>query len=373
MTLNDYTFGNFVCFLREKKGLTQAEVASHLGVTAAAVSKWENGSAKPRVEVLFKLAELLDARPEELMAGRYIEAERLDPEAVRRINERYEYLRRIELHNATGTKLRRVAAWIIDWNLIGLSVILTISVVMMIFAEFEQAAAVMMILMLSYPVLFVLRDLLFRGRSVGKRIMRLVVLNQQTGGAPKRNQLLFRNIFLFIAQVDAVIMLVSGRSVGDFAAHTVVIAKKDLDADRECRAHAEFTEDINRYVKEESTRSATNKKRKVMWICIIIAVVLAFFAAVASITFIFLDQQKDTEEYRLAYTYLVESETFRSYGMEEKDIRLFSYNAYSTNKGGTPYQEVSFGFRIGFFRELYVVCHDEGEGLYVCEECTGFR
>ena len=70
--MNDYNFGNFVCMLREKKGLTQADVAGMLGVTAAAVSKWENGSSKPRVEVLFKLAEILEVRPEELIAGHYI-------------------------------------------------------------------------------------------------------------------------------------------------------------------------------------------------------------------------------------------------------------------------------------------------------------
>ncbi len=73
--MNDYNFGNFVCMLREQKGLTQADIANQLGVTAAAVSKWENGSSKPRVEVLFKLSEILGVRPEELMAGHYIENE----------------------------------------------------------------------------------------------------------------------------------------------------------------------------------------------------------------------------------------------------------------------------------------------------------
>ncbi len=73
--MNDYNFGNFVCTLREKKGLTQADVASALGVTPAAVSKWENGSSKPRVEVLFRLAELLGVKPEELVAGKYLEEE----------------------------------------------------------------------------------------------------------------------------------------------------------------------------------------------------------------------------------------------------------------------------------------------------------
>lgn len=112
--MNDYNFGNFVCELREQKGLTQADIASELGVTAAAVSKWENGSSKPRVEVLFRLAEILGVRPEELMAGKRL-GETLDAEAVKRINERYEYLCKIESYNNKQTKTDRIFAWLIDW------------------------------------------------------------------------------------------------------------------------------------------------------------------------------------------------------------------------------------------------------------------
>ena len=124
--MNDYRFGNFVCMLRENKGLTQAEIAQSLGVTPAAVSKWENGSSKPRVEVLFQLAGILGVRPEELMAGQYITDEALNPDAVKQINERFEYLRKIDSYNTTSVKLRRLLAWIIDWNICGLPVIIII-------------------------------------------------------------------------------------------------------------------------------------------------------------------------------------------------------------------------------------------------------
>lgn len=77
--MNDYRFGNFIYELRIKKGYTQAYVAKELGVTPAAVSKWENGSAKPRYEALLKLAELLDVSSEELIAGEHIEAQEQAP------------------------------------------------------------------------------------------------------------------------------------------------------------------------------------------------------------------------------------------------------------------------------------------------------
>ena len=129
--MNDYNFGNFVCELREQKGLTQADVARELGVTPAAVSKWENGSSKPRVEVLFRLSEILSVKPEELMAGKHLE-ETLDAEAVKRINERYEYLCKIDSYATTNVKLRRMAAWIIDWNICGLFTGLLWSILMLI-------------------------------------------------------------------------------------------------------------------------------------------------------------------------------------------------------------------------------------------------
>ena len=231
--VNDYKFGNFVCRLREKNGLTQAEVASRLGVTAAAVSKWENGSSKPRVEILFQLAEMLGVRPEELMVGHYIEDEGLDPEAVRQINERYEYLRRIDMHNEIGTKIRRLVAWFIDWNLVGAAVLFASSFYMAFILKEDSSQAeklILLFIILAYPVCFVLRDLLLGGRSLGKRIMRLAILSTETGEAPKKRQLFMRNVFsIFVIEIDAIIMLATGLSLGDRAAHTVVVSKKDLN------------------------------------------------------------------------------------------------------------------------------------------------
>lgn len=45
--MNDFDFGNYLCGLREGRGLSQAQLAELLGVTDKAVSKWENGRAKP--------------------------------------------------------------------------------------------------------------------------------------------------------------------------------------------------------------------------------------------------------------------------------------------------------------------------------------
>ena len=46
--------------LRKEKGLTQAEVAAKLNISAQAISKWENGESMPDVSLLSDIAELFD-------------------------------------------------------------------------------------------------------------------------------------------------------------------------------------------------------------------------------------------------------------------------------------------------------------------------
>lgn len=64
--MNNYSFGNYICSLREKKGLSQSELGEKLGVSNKAVSKWENGGAYPSTELMLPLAEVLGVTIEEL-------------------------------------------------------------------------------------------------------------------------------------------------------------------------------------------------------------------------------------------------------------------------------------------------------------------
>lgn len=54
--MNDFKFGNYIYECRKNSGLTQQALASRLGVSSKAVSKWENGKAKPMTDTLRKLA-----------------------------------------------------------------------------------------------------------------------------------------------------------------------------------------------------------------------------------------------------------------------------------------------------------------------------
>ena len=377
--MNDYNFGNFVCRLREEKGLTQADLAGQLGVTPAAISKWETGSAKPRVEVLFQLAAILSVRPEELMAGRYLEDEHLDPESVQLINEKYEHLRRIELHNTTKTKIFRLIAWLIDWNAIGFAVwFAVLCLVPALKAPGETASTplilLVLLLILSVPVCFVLRDLIFGGRSLGKRILGLTVLDKKTGEAPKKSALFVRNLFFFLYQIDGVIMLVTGLTLGDRAAGTVVIRKKDLDLSREVDVPTPSVERINRYVTDEKERAKSNKRQAVMWICLAAVAAILFIGSLLIIILSSLNDTKDTEEYQLAYSYVIESEAWKKTGFETDKLKYTTYSLSSgTDSNGVTQRDAEIGFRINFWNTVTVILHDEGDGWYVCRDCTGFE
>ncbi|WP_426752889.1 helix-turn-helix domain-containing protein [Myxococcus sp. Y35] len=52
---------------RSRLGLTQAEVARHLGIAHAVYSRLERGKMLPSVPTLHRLCEVLDASPNELM------------------------------------------------------------------------------------------------------------------------------------------------------------------------------------------------------------------------------------------------------------------------------------------------------------------
>lgn len=73
--MNYDKIGNFILEKRKQKNLTQKELASLIGVTDKAVSKWERGQGCPDVSILEVLSKALDVSILELLKGRIIENE----------------------------------------------------------------------------------------------------------------------------------------------------------------------------------------------------------------------------------------------------------------------------------------------------------
>lgn len=65
--MRDYKFGDFLCERRKTLSLSQFQLGRLVGVSDKAVSKWENGTAKPKSSLLPKLAEVLDISIDELL------------------------------------------------------------------------------------------------------------------------------------------------------------------------------------------------------------------------------------------------------------------------------------------------------------------
>ena len=62
-------FGMTVTTCRKDKGYTQDELASRLGVTPQAVSKWERGVSLPDTDILPGISKILDISIDDLLAG----------------------------------------------------------------------------------------------------------------------------------------------------------------------------------------------------------------------------------------------------------------------------------------------------------------
>ena len=71
------TMGKRIAGNRRRLGLTQEQLAEKLGVTAQAVSKWENDQSCPDISMLPSLAEIFGVTTDEMLG-----VERRAPEAA---------------------------------------------------------------------------------------------------------------------------------------------------------------------------------------------------------------------------------------------------------------------------------------------------
>lgn len=97
------SIGNRIAKLRKENRMSQENLAEKLGVSAQAVSKWENGQSCPDISLLPQLANLLGVSVDELLTGKTDEVKLL-PESQRKPLE--ELTLRIKILSAAGDKMR---------------------------------------------------------------------------------------------------------------------------------------------------------------------------------------------------------------------------------------------------------------------------
>lgn len=67
--LDSVKVGNFIMNKRREIGMTQQQLAEKLNISFQAISKWENGTTYPNIEILRDLAIVLEVSVDEILAG----------------------------------------------------------------------------------------------------------------------------------------------------------------------------------------------------------------------------------------------------------------------------------------------------------------
>lgn len=98
------SFAEKFAALRRGRGLTQEEVAERFGVSAQAVSKWENGVSMPDVSLLPDIADYFDITLDELLGRAKQPAVRLLPDEQRSSVDNMAL--RVNVNSADGDKVR---------------------------------------------------------------------------------------------------------------------------------------------------------------------------------------------------------------------------------------------------------------------------
>ena len=99
----EQSMGKRIAANRKRLGLTQDQMAERLGVTAQAVSKWENDLSCPDISLLPALCQALGVTSDELLTGKTNEV-RLVPPAERKSLD--ELTLRVYVNSADGDRVR---------------------------------------------------------------------------------------------------------------------------------------------------------------------------------------------------------------------------------------------------------------------------
>lgn len=245
-------------------------------------------------------------------------------------------------------RFRRFAAVAIDWNLSALPAFL-LAALLLPLVQKGLPVFLMLPVILSFPVLFLYRDRLFKGRSPGNRLMKLTVLDSRTLQPLTGKALVTRNLFFFLGGLDLFLLLITGSPLGDRVAAALVVSADEIP-------------------ENPPQRTPISKRRFLK----IIAVIFLLFLLLSCLIQLLLNSIKDEPHYALAHSYLLKSEAFAQLDAEPDDVRFTGYSRSTNITNGVAQTEASFTFQIKGHL-LVVTCHEDGAGWYVCEECTKFQ
>lgn len=257
---------------------------------------------------------------------------------------------------------KRLIAFVIDWNIILFPFVFILSFIITILRK-ESIINPFIVILFFFAIVFafgafVLRDVIFKGRSLGKRIFGLYVYDKNSLEQASVKQRFLRNVFFFLYFIDGILLLVTDQTIGDRVAGTLVTSKQGIET----------------YTNAIQDSAPAPKQKKAKKVVLVIAIIIACLAIFVGLIQNVLKAQKDTEEYKVAYGYFVESRTFKKLNVDESKICFNQYSSqtYTSNDNNSVSQTVKIGFIVNF-KSYEVVCHKENDIWQVCNECTLFE
>ena len=117
--MNTQKTGSLIAAIRKKQNRTQRDLANELGVSSAAISKWERGVGFPDVSLVEPLAESLGITIAELFKGERIEES---------VDHEYESLLSdvVKVSANEISRKKRLANWIIAATVAALYVLISV-------------------------------------------------------------------------------------------------------------------------------------------------------------------------------------------------------------------------------------------------------
>ena len=284
-------------------------------------------------------------------------------------------------------RIKRMLAFFIDWNVLYLPVVLLMFGLTTIPTLTAQPMIGFLVL-LMFAMLFgtmaliTARDIVFGGRSLGKRIFKLYVVDKKTLEPISAGRRFVRNIFFFLINwLEIILLLVTGETLGDRVAAACVLSAGELERRRAELTMAEQGSEwevvptpptVDAAVKPASApRKQISPK---VLIPLIVGIVIVCMIAFVGLIQISLHASRNTEQAQLAYDYVVSSDVFTKAELDPADLRMNEYSVNHSIKNGekTSTAEITFTVRKDLFRKysFYVTCHKENGTWTVCEECT---
>ena len=252
-------------------------------------------------------------------------------------------------------RARRLVAFLIDLMIIYLPCALSTAIL-----EFSVLGSgsilFILIAVFAFFVIFTLRDYLFHGHSIGKRILKLKVVDADTLSEPSGKQLIVKSLFFFLCPFDNLFLIVSGRSLGERASSTIVLHERQLPCTDSSDGPAH--------------PKVSAKKRIAVAVTAVLCISIFMFSFITTA----LNAVKKQENYQIAYAYLINSNAYAKLGADESQITLTGYSSKTQidSNGDAASTAVTFSFLIRG-QQHQVVCHQDNHIWYVCSDCTNFQ